>query len=68
MNNDVKFADGTGKEIHMHNVLSHLEYASYKSNRDAGMTHEQLISIGVGDGVMKHKYENEKQGDGKTNK
>jgi len=38
-------------------LIDHLTYCSYRSNRDEGMTHEQLISIGVGNKEMKEKYE-----------
>jgi len=41
-------------------LIDHLTYCSYRSNRDEGMTHEQLISIGVGNKEMKEKYEKEK--------
>lgn len=30
---------------------------SYAANRGYGMTHEQLLSIGIGDEAMKLKYE-----------
>lgn len=38
--------------------LNTLLYASYSNNRDKGMTHEQLTSIGIGTKEMKLKYEN----------
>jgi hypothetical protein len=39
-----------------------LEWGAYASNRDYGMTHEQLLSIGIGNEKMKQKYELEKKG------
>lgn len=39
------------------NLINELCYSSYAANRDAGMTHEQLVVIGVGDSDMKEKYE-----------
>lgn len=38
-------------------MVREIQYSAYKSNRDEGMTHEQLISIGVGDSWMKVRYE-----------
>lgn len=35
-------------------------YSSYSANRGYGMTHEQLLSIGLGNDKMKLKYETEK--------
>jgi hypothetical protein len=42
-------------------IINSLYYASYKSNRDEGVTHESLINIGIGNDAMKNKYETEKQ-------
>jgi hypothetical protein len=33
-----------------------LEYSSYAANRDYGMTHEQLLRIGIGNDSMKEEY------------
>lgn len=41
-------------------IFNHLQYSSYAANRDYGMTHEQLRSIGIGNYEMKQKYEQEK--------
>ena len=38
-------------------VLDSLMYGSYSANRSYGMTHEQLLSIGIGNDEMKLKYE-----------
>ena len=38
-------------------IFSQLEYGSYSANRGYGMTHEQLLSIGIGNDEMKKKYE-----------
>lgn len=38
-------------------LLDTLEYGSYAANRSYGMTHEQLISIGIGNILMKIRYE-----------
>ena len=43
-------------------LTNSLMYISYTTNRDQGMTHEQLRSIGIGNDVMKLKYENELRG------
>ena len=43
-------------------LFSILEWGSYAANRDYGMTHEQLLSIGIGNDEMKKKYELEKNG------
>ncbi len=40
-------------------ILDMLEYSSYAANRDYGMTHEQAISIGLGNEYTKAKYEAE---------
>lgn len=40
-------------------LFSVLEYGSYAANRDYGMTHEQLLSIGIGNDGMKLQYESE---------
>lgn len=40
-------------------LFSYLEWGSYKANRGYGMTHEQLLSIGIGNDEMKEKYERE---------
>lgn len=40
-------------------ILERLEYGSYAANRDNGMTHEQLLSIGIGNDGMKFEYESE---------
>jgi hypothetical protein len=40
-------------------ILDVLTYSSYAANRDLGMTHEQLVRIGIGNDEMKLKYENE---------
>lgn len=39
-------------------MYSSLMYGSYKANRDLGMTHEQLLSIGIGNDEMKDRYDN----------
>jgi hypothetical protein len=38
-------------------LLSELLYSAYSYNRDCGMTHKQLLSIGLGNDSMKLKYE-----------
>lgn len=38
-------------------ILDKLAYSSYSANRDYGMTHEQLTSIGIGNDKFKEKYE-----------
>lgn len=41
------------------NLFNRLEYGSYAANRDYGMTHEQLLSIGIGNEGMRIEYESE---------
>lgn len=43
-------------------LFSILEWGSYAANRDYGITHEQLLSIGIGNDAMKKKYELEQKG------
>jgi hypothetical protein len=43
-------------------LFSMLMYGSYAANRGYGMTHEQLLSIGIGNDAMKEKYELEQKG------
>jgi hypothetical protein len=40
-------------------ILDHLTYISYATQRDHGMTHEQLIKIGLGNEAMKTMYDQE---------
>lgn len=40
-------------------IIDHLTYASYKANRGDGMTHDQLVRLGIGTEAMKLKYEQE---------
>lgn len=40
-------------------IMDSLQYSSYAANRDYGMTHEQLLSIGIGNDGMKFQYESE---------
>ena len=40
-------------------IFDSLNYSSYAANRDYGMTHEQLLSIGIGNDGMKAQYESE---------
>lgn len=41
-------------------IMDRLMYGSYSANRDNGMTHEQLLSIGIGNDEMKNHYEKQK--------
>ena len=56
-----KFNTNKG-ELDEKQVLSVLEFGSYVANRDYGMTHEQLLSIGIGNEKMRKRYELEKKG------
>ncbi len=38
-------------------IMDTLMYSSYAANRGYGMTHEQLLSIGIGNEEMRIKYE-----------
>lgn len=40
-------------------IMDQLAYGSYSANRGYGMTHEQLLSIGIGNDAMKAKYESQ---------
>lgn len=40
-------------------IMDSLQYSSYAANRDYGMTHAQLLSIGIGNDGMKFQYESE---------
>lgn len=42
-------------------IMDHLMWSSYKTNRDLGCSHEGLVRIGVGNDAMKERYELEKQ-------
>ncbi len=50
-------------ELHQNiqSVFYHLEYSTYKFNRDEGLSHSQLINIGVGNDEMEQQYLTEKQ-------
>lgn len=41
-------------------IMRKLSYSSYETNRNLGMTHEQLLSIGIGDDEFKAAYEQNK--------
>jgi hypothetical protein len=56
-----KFNTNKG-ELDEKQVLSVLEFGSYVANRDYGMTHEKLLSIGIGNEKMRKRYELEKKG------
>jgi hypothetical protein len=49
-------------------LLSELLYSAYSYNRDCGMTHKQLLSIGLGNNYMKLAYEQFKKEVKKINK
>lgn len=38
-------------------IMNTLMYGSYAANRGYGMTHEQLLKIGIGNEQMKQAYE-----------
>lgn len=59
--NDKIFNTNKGK-LNEQQMFSVLMYGSYSANRDYGMTHEQLLSIGIGNEDMRLKYELEKKG------
>lgn len=44
-------------EAGRNSLLSSLMYGSYAANRGYGMTHEQLLSIGIGNEQMRIQYE-----------
>lgn len=58
--NEVKVEDLSNEKTER-SIVSSLMYGSYSANRSYGMTHEQLISIGIGNDAMKAMYEQEVQ-------
>ena len=58
MKQDQKIPTDKGNKT-ISEILERLEYGSYSANRDYGMTHDQLLSIGVGNDGMKLQYESE---------
>lgn len=38
-------------------ICNSLYYASYKSNRSEGVSHESLVNIGIGNESMKYEYQ-----------
>lgn len=56
MNNKNTIPTGHGA-LTVPEIVYQLQYSTYKFNREKGMTHDRLISIGVGDDDMKIKYE-----------
>lgn len=38
-------------------IMDGLMWGSYSANRGYGMTHEQLISLGIGNDAMKFRYD-----------
>jgi hypothetical protein len=42
-------------------LLTELLYSAYSYNRYCGMTHKQLLSIGLGNDDMKSKHEKDKK-------
>lgn len=43
-------------------IMNTLMWGSYKANRDAGLSHDQLINIGIGNNDFKIRYELEQKG------
>lgn len=56
-----KLKTNLGEKVPME-IISHLEYCSYKANRELGIPHESLVKIGIGNLIMKEKYESESNG------
>lgn len=54
--NEIKLPTSEGEKT-IPQIINSLMYGSYKANRDEGMTHEQLRSIGIGNDTMKAFYE-----------
>lgn len=38
-------------------ITNTLMYGSYEANRNYGLTHQQLLNIGIGNEQMKQRYE-----------
>ena len=49
----------TTQPLRVDEIMSSLVYSSYAANRGYGLTHEQLVNIGIGNDAMRLKYENE---------
>lgn len=56
MNNKETIPTNKG-DLTIPEIFDTLMWGSYAANRGYGMTHEQLISIGIGNDAMKAKYE-----------
>lgn len=55
---DAKVITGRG-EMTMPQFIFEISYSAYASNRLDGMTHEQLVRIGLGNDAMKDRFEKE---------
>lgn len=58
MNEENKIPTNKGK-LTVPEIVNNLLYSSYEANRGYGMTHEQLVSIGIGNEDFKAFYESE---------
>ena len=54
---DFKIPTNNGKKT-INEIFEHLAYSSYESNRDEGLTHDQLLTIGLGNDKFKERYDN----------
>lgn len=54
--NEVKAEDCTNPKT-QRSIVSSLMYGSYSANRDGGLSHEQLVKLGIGNDAMKAMYE-----------
>jgi len=56
MNEETKIPTSKGMKSPAE-IIDYLTYCSYAANRGYGMTHEQLLSIGIGNDQMRSRYE-----------
>ena len=59
MNNNETIPTNKGN-LTIAEIMNSLTYSSYEANRGYGMTHEQLVSIGIGNDDFKRAYESKK--------
>ena len=58
LNNQIKKQEEI-RPMTTNSLMQKLLYSSYELNRDEGLTHEQLLSIGLGNDQFKEKYDNQ---------
>jgi len=56
----------SSSETEIKNFIEELKFQNYRYNRDLGMTHEQLVKIGLGNEEMEKRYQELRKGDNKS--